>query len=102
MSAPNWNALLPSFEQIEAMPPEKLAAAATAADGYGMTIGFGIAAIGNLLAGAALNEDHGLDHEAVADLGWLLQSLGNLSAKLSDTGSGIDIERKRRNTTRED
>ncbi|SFB58192.1 hypothetical protein [Azotobacter beijerinckii] len=94
MSVPNWNALLPSFEQIEAMPPEKLAAADAFTESSVKTIGFGIAAIGNLLAGAALNEDQGLDPAAVADLGWLLQSLGDLSAKLADTGYGIQERRQ--------
>jgi len=98
----DWNALLPNHEAIVAMTPEKLEAAGQAAESYGMNIGFGIAAIGNLLAGTAQNEDHGLDPDAIADLGWLLESLGKLSAKLADTGSGIAIERKRRRTKRED
>ena len=98
----DWNALLPNHEAIAAMTPEKLDAAGQAAESYGINIGFGIAAIGNLLAGTASNEDHGLDPDAMADLGWLLETLGKLSAKLADTGSGIAIERKRRNTKRED
>lgn len=95
MSIPNWNDLLPNHEAIQAMSPEKLEAAASATDSYGMNISFGIAAIGNLLAGAALNEEQGLDADAVADLGWLLASLGELSAKLTDTGNGIRHSRNR-------
>ncbi|MFB8830059.1 hypothetical protein ACE0DR_13770 [Azotobacter sp. CWF10] len=97
----DWNALLPNHEAIQAMPPEKLEAAGQAAESYGINIGFGIAAIGNLLAGTASNEDHGLDPDATTDLGWLLETLGKLSAKLADTGSGIAIERKRRSIKRE-
>lgn len=94
MSRADWNALLPNHEAIVAMTPEKLEAASQAADTYGTNIGFGIAAIGNLLAGYATNEDHGIDPDAMTDLGWLLETLGKLSAKLADTGNGI---RDRRN-----
>ncbi|MFD2407749.1 hypothetical protein [Azorhizophilus paspali] len=91
----DWNALLPNYETIEAMSPEKL----EAAEDYGMNIGFGIAAIGNLLASTATNGAHGLDPDAMSDLGWLLETLGKLSAKLIDTGNGI---RARRATLQED
>ncbi|WKN20634.1 hypothetical protein [Azotobacter vinelandii] len=88
----DWNALLPNHEAIVAMTPEKLDAAGQAAECYAVNIGFGIAAIGNLLAGAA-SSSQGLDPAAIHDLGWLLESLGKLSAKLVDTGSGIDYRR---------
>ncbi|ACO80198.1 hypothetical protein AvCA_40630 [Azotobacter vinelandii CA] len=93
MSRADWNALLPNHETIEAMSPEKLEAAGQATEDYGMNIGFGIAAIGNLLAGTATNDDHGLDPDAMSDLGWLLETLGKLSAKLADTGNGIRARR---------
>jgi len=96
MSSPNWNDLLPSYRAIQTMTPEQLKSAGQAVEEYGMTLGYGIAAIGSLLAGYASNEDHGIDSEAMTDLGWLLRSLGSLSAKLSDTGSNIDTERKTR------
>ncbi|GAB3462868.1 hypothetical protein [Azotobacter salinestris] len=89
MSAPDWNALLPNHEAIVAMSPEKLEAVAMAADSYSSTLGHGIAAIGNLLAGAA-SSNQGLDPDAIHDLGWLLESLGKLSAKLADTGNCIN------------
>jgi len=95
MSAPTWYDLLPDHEAIQAMSPEKLEAAAIAADSYNMNVSYGIAAIGNLLAGAALNEEQGLDADSVADLGWLLASLGELSAKLTDTGNGIRHRRSK-------
>lgn len=92
MSIPNWNDLLPGYEAIQAMTPEKLKAADQATDAYGMTIGFGIAAIGNLLANTADAGELGMD--TARDLGWLIEALGDLSAKLADTGNGI---RDRRN-----
>jgi dolichol kinase len=73
------------------MTPEQLDKAALAADCEARTVTWGIAAIGNLLAGAALNESHGLDQEKVADLGWLLQSLGDLAATLVDTHEGARL-----------
>ena len=59
MRVPNWNDLLPSHSAIQGMTQEQLKAAGQATESYGMTIGFGIAAIGSMLAGYATNEDHG-------------------------------------------
>lgn len=92
MSAPNWNDLLPSYEAIQAMTPEQLKASGQATEEYGMTLGFGIAAVGNLLANTADAGELGMD--TARDLGWLIEALGDLSAKLADTGNGI---RDRRN-----
>ena len=95
MSVPNWNDLLLNHRAIQTLSPEQLKAAGQAVDSYGTTLGYGIAAIGSLLAGYATNEDHGIDPDAMTDLGWLLQTLGELSARLNDTGNVI---RDRRNT----
>ncbi|MDV7212919.1 hypothetical protein [Azotobacter beijerinckii] len=92
MSVPNWNDLLPSFEQIQAMSPDQLKAADQAADSYKMTLGYGIAAVGTLLANTADSGELGMD--TARDLGWLIEALGSLSARLDDTGGGI---RDRRN-----
>lgn len=94
MSINSWRSLLPSTEALDAMTPEQLDKAALAADCEARTVAWGISAIGNLLAGAALNESHGLDPEKVADLGWLLQSLGELSATLIDTHEGARLRSK--------
>ncbi|WP_324731583.1 hypothetical protein [Pseudomonas paeninsulae] len=96
MTAQTWNDLLPTVAQIEAMTPEQLASANMAAHDQEIALGFGIAAVGQILAGAAQNEDHGISMDALTDLGWLLQSLGTLSAKLSDTQRGIADSRKRK------
>lgn len=95
MSAPNWNSLLPSHATISALSAEDLERAGIAANAYCMNISFGIAAIGNLLASAALNEEQGLCTDSVADIGWLLQSLGELNAKLADTESATREQRRR-------
>jgi len=94
MRVPNWNDLLPSHSAIQGMTQEQLKAAGQATESYGMTIGFGIAAIGSMLAGYATNEDHGIDPDAMTDLGWLLQALGELSARLNDTGNSIRDRRQ--------
>lgn len=91
MSRNVWRDLLLSTGQFKDMAPEALSEAGNAADCCNRTLGYGIAAIGNLLAGAALNEDHGLCPDSVADLGWLLQSLGELSATLADTAEGVRL-----------
>lgn len=94
MSRNAWRDLLPTTEHINAMTPEALDKAGIAADCQARTLAWGVAAIGNLLAGAALNEDHGLDAGAIADLGWLLQSMGELSATLADTHEGVRLRSK--------
>ncbi|MDV7210124.1 hypothetical protein [Azotobacter beijerinckii] len=94
MSVPNWNDLLLNHRAIQTLSPDQLKAAGQAADNYGMTLGCGIAAIGSLLAGYSTNEDHGIDPDAMTDLGWLLQTLGELSARLNDTGNVIRDRRQ--------
>jgi len=90
MSVPDWNDLLPHHEAIQAMPPERLDAAGRAADEYIRTLANGVSGIGHLLACTASNGDTGLCEDAVTNVGWMLESLGELISKLSDTGSGIN------------
>ena len=94
MSGPNWNDLLLNHRAIQTLSPEQLKAAGQAVDSYGTTLGYGIAAIGTLLAGYATNEDHGIDPDAMTDLGWLLQTLGELSGSLANTGNTINDRRQ--------
>lgn len=91
MSAPNWNALLPSHEAIQAMSPEQLKAAGQAADQYVCTLANGISGLGHLLACTASNGETGLSEDAVTSVGWMLESLGDLISKLTDTGNGINL-----------
>ena len=72
------------FERLNLLPTEELVEVNIAANDQSMTIIRGISAIGEILAGAALNDDIGLNTDAVADLGKLLQSLGKLSVTLSN------------------
>lgn len=93
MSAPNWSDLFPTHEQIQTLTPEKLERATEAASQYGFNLGYGIAAIGHLLACTASNGETGLSLKVATDLGWLLETLGTLSASLADTGNALDYRR---------
>lgn len=94
MSAPSWSDLLPTMAAVEAMTPEKLERVDGAIDRYSMTLGLGIAAIGNLLACTASNSETGLSSDTATDIGWLLESLGDLSARLADTGNAVTDRRR--------
>jgi hypothetical protein len=83
----NWNDLLINLKAFDKLSPEQLSAAKSAAECNTMTLDHGIAAIGNALAIAALNEDVGLSLGAVADLGWLIESLSKLNASITDRGN---------------
>ena len=96
MSRNLWRDLLPTTEQLDGMNPEALGQAALAADCNLSTITFGITAIGGLLAGAANNEDHGIAADHLASLGWILQSMGELSTALMDTHEGARQRAKQR------
>ncbi|WP_312600832.1 hypothetical protein [Pseudomonas luteola] len=86
---PVWNDLLPSYEQINTMQPEKLDKAEKMAASQVATLALGISGIGNLLACTASNDETGLSESAVTDVGWMLESLGKLICSLSDTQMGI-------------
>lgn len=82
-----WNDLLVGTASFDSAPVEKLSGICTAAESEQMTLGQGISAIGTVLAIAAQNKDAGLPLDAVADLGWLLESLGKLSGSVIDRGN---------------
>lgn len=94
MNVPNWNDILPSYEAIRAMPPAKLDAAEGATARYIATLAFGVAGVGNLLACTASNKETGLCEDAVTNVGWLLDALGDLIGKLADTGAGVSLRRE--------
>lgn len=96
MSIPSWNDLLPSDESIKAMSPDELKQGASAAKQNAATIAFGISAIGNLLACTASNSETGLCPDAARDIGWMLDSLGNLTARLIDTGDALEYRLNRK------
>jgi len=93
-NVPNWSDLLPAMGAIETMAPEKLKRVDGAIEQYSITLGFGIAAIGNLLACTASNGQTGLSDQTATDIGWLLESLGELSARLADTGNAVSNRRR--------
>lgn len=94
MNVPNWNDILPSHEVIKAMPPSKLEAAEGATERYIAALAFGVAGIGDLLACTASNKETGLSEDAVTNVGWLLNALGDLIGGLADTGAGVSFRRK--------
>lgn len=78
MSCPNWRDLLPA--PCGRNSAETLERVALASEQYAGTLGYGISAIGELLASSALAGE--LSNETAARLGWLLESLGELSGGL--------------------
>lgn len=93
MSAINWFNLLPDMDSfpspfdpsasLSTEQAEQLQAIKCTADCHNRTLSFGIAAIGKLLVNAA--QDKGsITEDTVVDLGSLLCSIGELSAKLAD------------------
>ncbi|MNF66107.1 hypothetical protein D3C84_478910 [compost metagenome] len=92
MSTVNWFDVLRDMDTfpsaiaadatLDAEQTRQLEAANRTANEYGKTLGFGISAIGHLLASAAQNG--GVEASTATDLGWLLESLGDLSARLAD------------------
>lgn len=91
-----WYNLLPHPEHLAKMTAEDVDAAARTAETKADTLCFGIAAIGNLLANTA---DAGeLSDSTARDIGWLLESLGQLAANLSDVQRATDSELRRRST----
>lgn len=94
MNSINWNLLLPDLsqpyeEQAKLGPAEieTLKSINRTAGCYGQTLGHGIKAIGHLLATASQSGD--ISQEAVTDLGWLIENLGELIASLQETGNGV-------------
>lgn len=92
MSAFNWNDLLIGQQQIKDIAPERLEHAAESVSGRATTLAYGIASIGNLLACTASNGDTGLGDDTATSLGWLLESLGELTAALINTSEGMNDE----------
>ncbi len=89
-NVPNWTDLLPTYAAVQAMEPEKLARTDGAIEQYSITLSCGIAAIGNLLACTASNSETGLSDRTAADIGWLLESLGGLSAQLINASNAVN------------
>jgi len=94
MSAVCWSHLLPDPLRMGRLSTDDLDAIERTAECEAMTVGHGIAAIGELLANTA---DAGeLTDDAARNIGWLLQSLGYLSGRLADVANGAEYELSRR------
>ncbi|WP_288657840.1 MULTISPECIES: hypothetical protein [Pseudomonas] len=91
---PKWNDLLPNYEGLQRMDAERLEKAGRLAGGQVATLALGISGIGNLLACTASNGETGLSESAVTDVGWMLESLGQLITNLSDTEHNIQAQLK--------
>lgn len=96
MSTPNWNDLMPSFEQLLRMSEEDKDRVERAASQYVATLAFGVSGIGNLLACTASNGSTGLSDETATDIGWMLEAVGNLIGSLADTGAAAEQLKKPR------
>lgn len=95
MSIPTWRDVLPNCGALASMSEAELTVVANLAESEGVTVEFGISAIGHLMAIAASSNQ--LSQETAASIGWLLMSLGTLSSGLADMGRGVDNELLRRN-----
>lgn len=91
---PKWNDLLPSYDDIQRMDAERLDKVERIAGSQVATLALGISGIGNLLACTASNGETGLSESAVTDVGWMLESLGQLITNLSDTEHNIQAQLK--------
>lgn len=91
---PDWTDLLPTFDAIHSMAHERLAQANTAVEQITITLGYGIAAISNLLACTASNGETGQNDKTAAYIGWLPESLGALSVQLANTSNAVNAHRR--------
>ncbi|PYD06744.1 hypothetical protein DND90_16270 [Pseudomonas syringae pv. maculicola] len=87
MKTMRWCDLLIQRDEIAAMNAEDLDAVSRATGGQLSALTHGVSGIGNLLACAALNEEVGLSLDAVASVGWMLESLGELIGNVADVSA---------------
>lgn len=80
----HWNGLLPTHATLRAMPSEDLQNVEACANNNIHALAHGVSAIGNLLACTASNKESGLNVDAVMNIGFMLETLGNLISQLVD------------------
>lgn len=96
MTAPMWRHLLVDLNRsypAESKPGAKLSseqvqelqAVENAAESFSLTIGHGLAAVGELLVHAATHKE--LTDELALSTGWLVNSLALLSMTMAETGA---------------
>lgn len=81
-----WKGFLPTHDTLGTMPIGDLDLVVSSTGDNIHTLAHGIAAIGTLLAGTATNEEMGINPDAVANVGFMLESLGALISGLVDVG----------------
>ena len=86
MNFNDWSHLLLSAEQASNTSPKQAAHLADSINAKALTLANGVSAIGCLLACTASNGKTGLAPETATNIGWLLESLGELTATLIHTG----------------
>jgi hypothetical protein len=91
-----WKGFLPSHDTLRTMPISDLDQVVGSTVDNIHTLAHGISAIGNLLACAASNEETGLNAEAVANVGFMLESLGVLISNLVTVDENAKQYRKDR------
>ncbi len=96
MSSPMWSQLLVDIDRaypaeykpgakLTPAQVEELQAVENAAESFAITIGHGLAAVGELLAHASTTT--GLNDELVHSAGWLINSLALLSMTMAETST---------------
>lgn len=96
MKSPMWNQLLVDVQRsypAESKPGakltqdqvEELQAVENAAENFAITIGHGLAAVGELLVHAATHKE--LTDELALSTGWLVNSLALLTMTMAETGA---------------
>lgn len=92
MNPYGWNTLLVNRQQIQSLSPSSLEEVAESVNTKVTTLASGISSIGNLLACTASNGDTGLCSDAATNLGWMLETLGELAAALVNTSEHLNEE----------
>lgn len=87
MKAMNWRDLLIKREDIAKMDADSLDAVTRTTDDRLLSLALGVSGLGNLLACAASNEESGLCPSAVANVGWMLESIGSLISDVAGVSS---------------
>ncbi|WP_116830159.1 hypothetical protein [Pseudomonas syringae] len=87
MKTMNWCDLLIKREDIAKMDADSLDAVTRATDDRLLSLALGVSGLGNLLACAASNEEAGLSPGAVANVGWMLESIGSLISGMTDVST---------------
>lgn len=79
----SWTKIIANDEAIQALTPEQKIEAATTTEQTISCLADGISGLGSIMGSAGAGK-FGLDDAAVANVGWMLESLGSLISNLAD------------------